>query len=139
MRKTGIKKAHITLLKTELFFIAVAVIIAAFTAGFFTGRAKSPRELKLDTVLTAGTAALTPSGSSAAETAEPARTTLKTNINTAGLEELMELPGIGETIAGRIIEYRSSKGGFKKIEEIMGVAGIGEKTFEKIRDLITIE
>jgi competence protein ComEA len=61
------------------------------------------------------------------------------NINTASAAELDTLPGIGETYAKRIIEYREANGGFKAIEDIMKVKGIGEKTFEKFRDKITIE
>jgi competence protein ComEA len=62
------------------------------------------------------------------------------NINTATSEELLALHGIGEVIAGRIIEYRESvEGGFLKIEEIMEVQGIGETIFERIRDFIYVD
>lgn len=60
-------------------------------------------------------------------------------INTATLEELDSLPGIGPAIAQRIIDYRENNGGFKTIEEISEVSGIGEATFAKIKDLITVE
>ncbi len=59
------------------------------------------------------------------------------NINTASANELMSLPGIGQVYAQRIIDYRSSKL-FSSIEEITNVDGIGEKTFNKMKDLITI-
>lgn len=59
------------------------------------------------------------------------------NINTASVNELMSLPGIGQAYAQRIIDYRSSSP-FSAIEEIKNVSGIGEKTFEKLKDLITI-
>lgn len=62
----------------------------------------------------------------------------KVNINSSTVEQLMKLPGIGEVKAKAIIEYRETNGYFKSIEEIMNVSGIGEKTFEKIRDLITV-
>lgn len=62
----------------------------------------------------------------------------KININTASAGELDSLPGIGPAYAGRIIEYRQSHGGFKTLEEVMNVKGIGQKTFEKFRDQITI-
>lgn len=60
------------------------------------------------------------------------------NINTASLNDLMSLPGIGEVYANRIIDYRNNKQ-YSSIEEIKNIEGIGEKTFEKIKDLITIE
>jgi len=62
----------------------------------------------------------------------------KININTAGVKELAKLPRIGEKIAKRIISFRKNNGKFKKIEEIMKVKGIGEKTFEKLKPEITI-
>jgi competence protein ComEA len=60
------------------------------------------------------------------------------NINTASLEELDSLPGIGPTLAQRIIDYREEHGPFATIEEIMEVSGIGPATFENIKDLITV-
>jgi len=62
----------------------------------------------------------------------------KININSATVSQLDSLPGIGLVYAQRIIEYRQSKGGFKNISEIKNVKGIGDKTFEKFKDLITI-
>ena len=59
------------------------------------------------------------------------------NINTASADELRTLTGIGEVTAEKIIEYRSSKT-FKSKEDIMLVDGIGEKTYEKIKDRITV-
>ncbi|MCQ3936535.1 MAG: hypothetical protein DPW18_05740 [Chloroflexi bacterium] len=60
------------------------------------------------------------------------------NINTALLEELDSLPGIGPTIAQRIIDYREENGPFETIEDIMNVSGIGPSTFDQIKDLITV-
>lgn len=60
------------------------------------------------------------------------------NINTASLEELDTLPGIGPTIAQRIIEYREAIGPFMTIEDIVNVSGIGQATYEDIKDLITV-
>ena len=63
----------------------------------------------------------------------------KVNINTADKEALSSLTGVGPVTAGRIIEYREKNGPFKSIDEITKIKGIGEKTFQKIKDLITIE
>lgn len=60
------------------------------------------------------------------------------NINTASINDLMSLPGIGEVYAKRIIDYRNDKT-FASVEEIKNIEGIGDKTFEKIKNLITID
>lgn len=62
----------------------------------------------------------------------------KVNINTCSKSELVGLPGIGDVIADRIIEYRSTNK-FSTIEDIKNVSGIGEKKFESIKDLITVK
>ena len=61
------------------------------------------------------------------------------NINTASKEELMTLTGIGEAKAGVIIEYRDQNGGFKSVDELTEVGGIGEKTLNKFKDKIDIK
>lgn len=61
------------------------------------------------------------------------------NINTANIEELDTLPGIGPAIAQRIVEYREANGLFKSIQDITLVSGIGDATFEKIKDRISVE
>ena len=63
----------------------------------------------------------------------------KININTASIKELTKLNGIGDTIASSIIEYRNVNNGFKTIDEIKKVKRIGEKTFNKIKDFITVK
>lgn len=60
------------------------------------------------------------------------------DINTATLEELDTLPGVGPAIAQRIIDYRNENGPFGAIEEIMNVKGIGPATFEKFKDQIAV-
>lgn len=62
----------------------------------------------------------------------------KININTATMEQLQELPGVGPVTAQRIIDYRK-KSPFAAPEELMEVKGIGQKTFDKLKHLITIE
>jgi competence protein ComEA len=69
---------------------------------------------------------------------EPAAVQKSTiNLNTATVDQLMTLPGIGQKTAERILEYRTKSGGFKKIEELMNVKGIGEKSFLKIKPLVS--
>lgn len=63
----------------------------------------------------------------------------KININTATSEELKKLDGIGDTKAQAIIDYREKNGGFNRIEDIMAVKGIGDKTYENLKTYITVE
>lgn len=60
------------------------------------------------------------------------------DLNTAGVEELATLPGIGESLARRIIDYRNVHGPFKSPEGLLEVSGIGEKKLEELRDYITM-
>jgi len=70
--------------------------------------------------------------------ARPAKPAAVINLNTATATELEELPGIGAKTAARIVDYRQKKGPFKKIEELMNVQGVGEKSFLKLRPQITV-
>ena len=63
----------------------------------------------------------------------------KINLNKATVEELIQLKGIGQKYAERIIEFREKNGPFKKTEEIMNVKGIGPKIWEKNKDRIVVE
>jgi competence protein ComEA len=62
----------------------------------------------------------------------------KVNLNTASESDLQTLPGIGPSKALAIIEYRETNGSYKTIEELMEISGIGEKTFEKLKEHITV-
>jgi comEA protein len=76
--------------------------------------------------------------SSSAPSGKDKPATAVVNINTATSAELQTLPGVGAATAARILEYRQKNGGFKKVEDLMNVRGIGEKTFLKLKPLITI-
>ncbi|MGE3176200.1 MAG: ComEA family DNA-binding protein [Vicinamibacterales bacterium] len=67
-----------------------------------------------------------------------AKAPVMVNLNTATASELEGLPGIGASTAARIVEYRQKNGPFKKIEDLMNVQGIGEKSFLKLRAQITV-
>jgi len=62
----------------------------------------------------------------------------RVNLNTATAAQLDALPGIGKATADRIVDYRQKNGGFKKIEDLMNVKGIGEKSFLKLKPLISV-
>lgn len=70
---------------------------------------------------------------------EPVGQAAPVNLNTADAEELATLPGIGPATAQKIIAYRESVGAFQSTEELMQVDGIGEKTFQKLKELVTVE
>jgi competence protein ComEA len=90
-------------------------------------------------VLTALVAAHPMAQSTPAKSDPPApRPAAVVNLNTATETDLQGLPGIGTKVAARIVEYRQKKGPFKKIEELMNVQGVGEKSFLKLRPQITV-
>ena len=64
---------------------------------------------------------------------------VKVNVNTATVEELQSVNGINETLAQRIVEYREANGDFQSLEDLMNVVGIGTKTYEKIRDSLSLK
>lgn len=60
------------------------------------------------------------------------------NVNTATAEQFESLPGIGPSMAQRIVSYREKNGPFKKLEDLMNVQGIGEKSFLKLRPYLSV-
>ena len=73
----------------------------------------------------------------AAQTGQPPSVEL-IDLNQASAARLESLPGVGAVTAARIVEYRQESGGFKKIEELMNVRGIGERSFLRLRPLVTL-
>lgn len=78
------------------------------------------------------------SGTSGTATGTSATATGKINLNTASAEELQTLSGIGPSLSQRIVDYRTSNGGFKSIEELKEVSGIGDARYESLKDLVCV-
>ena len=68
----------------------------------------------------------------------PAAPAQSVNVNTATVAQFEALPGIGPSMAQRIVTYREKNGPFKKLEDLMNIQGIGEKSFLKLRPMLTI-
>ena len=113
----------------------VCLILAAFLLGLYLGRNISGTTIQTSVLSTPSTTYSTTASQSTSSSAT--QTDGKININTADIFALMILPGIGETYAQRIIDYRTANGPFQDISDIKNVEGIGEKRYEGIKDLIT--
>lgn len=116
------------------------IIDAIEVAGGVTEMADSNR-INLAQIIGDGERIVIPSKKSEIEEEESVEIqekTKKVNINTAGLEELKTLNGIGDSLGNRILEYRKENGKFKKIEDLKDVSGIGESKYNKIKENICI-
>lgn len=125
------KKQPITIL------LMITMIFAAFTAGFFIGRNRCDDSVQVSVINSQPRYA----GYETTEPPEVESTVSETisfpiNINTADQEEFIALPGIGETLAGRIMDYREQHGSFASVEELLNVDGIGAGRLEAIMDLV---
>lgn len=113
--------------KHELLLIFAALLISAFLMIY--GIIDSPKYASLDATLAAETTT---------QAAETKINSSLVNINTASLEELMQLSGIGEERAKKIIEYRNKNGRFRCVDELSEIDGIGSSTIEKNRSRICV-
>ncbi len=64
---------------------------------------------------------------------------LALNLNTATVQQLEALPGVGPVLARRIVEFRQKKGGFKRVEELLAVPGISEKKWKVLRERVEVK
>ena len=113
--------------------ILVTCIFASFTGGFFLGRNLNRAPVRIYQL----------ASPAQTETTQPAdlpdTEPLMVNINTATPEELEALPGIGPTLAQRIVDYREEHGAFASPESLINVKGIGESKMAALLDLITTD
>lgn len=116
------------------FLILICCVCLAFTGGLFIGRNANHAPIQISTAPTRSP----DTQKDPVSTADPALPKDKININTANVQQLQTLPGIGPTLAQRIIDYRIANGSYSDVADLLNVSGIGAGRLEAILDYITV-
>jgi comEA protein len=117
--------------------------VAGLTIGFLVLKEVHMRQLSLVLgslliLLLAMSAPAAAQDKPAAKAKTAAAPSAPINLNTATVQQLEALPGVGARTAQLIVEHRQKNGGFKKVEELMNIKGIGEKSFLKLKPMVTV-
>lgn len=134
---TFIKREESVLVALALFLTAGVILFTVFTSPSTAGSEEYSRESVYSETKVITTVATT-FATTSVSTETTSKSSALININTASLEELMTLTGIGEVKAQAIINYRETYGSFPTIKSLTNVSGIGDKTLAKIADKITV-
>ena len=118
--------------------LVITLLFCVFTLGFFLGRNQNRDAITVSVPVGFLTEPTMSKESHTEPTVESTAVSFPISINQAGKEELMALPGIGEVLAERILNFREEYGNFSEVEELLNVEGIGKKRLEEIMELITV-
>ena len=110
------------------------VFDAVLLAGGFTNKANQT-SVNMARILNDGEQLLVSTGSSNAQVQQESSLI---SLNQASSSQLEDLPGVGPALAGRMVDWRTANGGFKSKEDLLNVAGIGDKLFAAVKDLVTL-